>query len=417
MTVLDTMARGARSFRSAITVNGDTERLMPLDGASRSISLVGDRHATYEELYRTQPWVQAIVNRLARGIGRLPIKVYVNPDEPSERERVRKGALAELIQRPGERMGPNRLVQAIVSNVAIHGNHVLIKQRVRDGQPPSALLSHNALYWSARRDGGGNLWYVFSPGNGHPVVFRPDEVVHFRWWEGGAGTWAQSPLDALRTTLMTEDATQRHIIASFEHGARPSGIYTIKGALSQEAISRGREELTRIFGGVDNTAKLAVIAGEGEWVAMSHTIVDSDLVNLRKLTREECAAVYNMPPPVVGILDRATYSNISEQHIMEATDTMQPWTSMIAEEFHVQLISSEPLMAGEYMEFEFGALLTGDPTKQIEVLTKASGRPIFTANESRARLNMPPLDDPEADRLAPVPNASVTEDRGDDGGR
>lgn len=417
MTVLDSMIRGARSFAANVTVNGDPNRLMPLNGAGRAISLVGDRHATFEELYRTQPWVQVVVNRLARGIGRLPIKVFVNPDEPAERERVRDGALAELLARPGERSGPNRLIQSIVSNVAVHGNHVLIKRSRRPGVPPFELLSYNALYWSARRDGDGNLWYIFSPGTGQPLMFRPEEVIHFRWWEGGAGIWAQSPLEALRSTLISEDSTQRFIIASFENGARPSGIYSIKGNIDKDTIQRGREELHRIFGGVDNTAKLAVVAGDGEWSPLSHTIVDSDLINLRKLDREEVAAVYNVPPPVVGILDRATFSNISEQHLMEATDTMQPWTAMIQEELSIQLIAPEPLMAGQYVEFEFGALLAGDPTKQMEVLTKATGRPIFTPNEARARLNMPPLFDPEADQLAPVPNASVKGGASGDGSR
>lgn len=388
--------------------------MFPLDGASRGLTLVGDVHATYEELYRTQPWVQVVVNRLARSISRLPLKVFVNPDEPSERERVRDGELFDLLRRPEPRRGQNRLKLDIVSNVAIHGNHVLVKDRARTGLPPTALLSTSAKYWRARRDSSNQVWYVFSPGNGGPFHFRAEDVIHFRWWEGGNGLWANSPLDSLRTTLMNEDATQRHTIATFENGARPSGIYTTT-VEDDDLVKRQAENLKRIFGGPDNAAKLALIRGDVKWNPMSHTIVDSDLINLRKLDREEVAAVYNMPPPVIGILDRATYSNITEQHLMEAVDTIQPWTSMIQEEFSVQLIDGEPRMAGQYVEFEFGVLLQGDPMKQFDLLTKAVGGPILTADEARARLNMPPLNTPQSSTLAPPANASVKGDAGDDG--
>jgi phage portal protein BeeE len=53
--------------------------------------------------------------------------------------------------------------------------------------------------------------------------------------------------------------------------------------------------------------------------------VDGELIELRKLNREEACAVYDMPPPMVQILDRATFSNIDEQHQMLYVDTLGPW--------------------------------------------------------------------------------------------
>lgn len=410
MTIVQTMVKGVRGFGANVTINGDTERLMPLNGAGRGLDLVGNKSATYEELYRTQVWVHAVVNRLARSIGRLPLKVYVNPDEPAARERVREGPLAELLRRPGSRMGPGRLKQEIVANGAIHGNCVLVKDRPRAGRPVTGLIPSSFAYWDVRGDAAGETWYIFSPGNRPPIVFRPEEVVHFRWWAGGSGLRAASSLEALRTTLMTEDATQRMTIASFENGARPEGAFSVDGEVKPEQMERARAELQQIYGGVDNAFKIAMLDHGAKWISMSHTLVDSELINLRKLTREEVAAAYNIPPPVIGILDRATFSNISEQHLMEYMDTIQPWTTMIEEDFAVQLIDLEPTMTGQYAEFDFNAVLAGDPVRRIEVLTKAIGGPFMTANEGRATQNLPPLPDEQAKRLAPPANASVKGD-------
>jgi HK97 family phage portal protein len=381
-------------------------------GCSR---LVGDHSATYEELYRTQVWIHTIVNRLARGIARLPLKVYVNPDEPGERQRVRGGSLADLLGRPGERMGTNEFLQTIISNVAVHGNAVVVKRRPQIGVPPVELMPSSFAYWEIRQGkGDGETWYVFNAGHGPTFWFRPDEVLHFRWWAPG-GLRAPSPIEALRTTLMVEDATQRLTIAAFENGNRPEGAFSIETGATREDIELQREQLRQVYGGVDNAFKLAILTNGAKWLPMSHNMVDSELINLRKLAREEVAAVYNMPPPVVGILDRATFSNITEQHLMEAQDTMQPWTAMIEEVFAVQLIASEPVMEGQYAEFDYGAMLAGDPVKQTDTLVKAAGGPFMTPNEARALRNLPPKDDPEADKLRPAPNASLKGEPGDRG--
>lgn len=409
MTIAATIIRGARSaYRAAVTLDGREVggRLFPLDGMSRGITLVGNQHATYEELYRTQIWVHTVVNRLARSIARLPLKVYVNPDEPGERERVREGALAELLERPGPRLGINELKQEIVSNVAIHGNCVLVKRRPRPGAPVTELIPSSYAYWRPTRGQDGEVTYWFR-GHGAAIPFRPEEVIHFHWWKPGNGLEAPSPLEALRTTLMVEDAAQRLAIAAFENGNRPEGAFSIEGHIDKARLAELRERLQEVYGGVDNAFKLAILTHGAKWLPMSHNMVDSELINLRKLSREEVAAAYNVPPPVIGILDRATFSNITEQHLMEYMDTIQPWGAMIEEAFAVQLIADEPLMVGQYAEFDYGGVLAGDPVKQVEVLTKAVGGPIFTPDEARARLNMPPLNTPQSSTLAPPANASI----------
>lgn len=415
-TILETMGRGIRA--AAGIQNGKTvgKRMYPIDGyTSRSLDLVGNRSATYEELYRTQVWVQVVVNRLARSIARLPLKVYINPDEPSERERVRDGFLADLLSHPGGRgpnrlrmLGPGRLKQEIVANVAIHGNCVLVKGRAQPGAPVSWLVPSSFAYWDIATDTAGNIWYWYCPSDSTRIPFRPEEVVHFMWWAGGRGLKAASPLESLRTTLAAEDATQRHIIASFENGARPIGAFSIDGQVNDPVvIERLQAQLQKNYAGVDNHFKIMLLEGGTKWMPMQHTLVENDALNLRKLTREEVAAAYNLPPPVIGILERATFSNITEQHLMEYQDTVQPWTSMIEETLATQLIEDEPLMQGQYAEFDFGAVLAGDPVKQTNVLTRAVGGPFMTPNEARGKMNLPPIDDEQADSLRPPANASL----------
>jgi phage portal protein BeeE len=52
------------------------------------------------------------------------------------------------------------------------------------------------------------------------------------------------------------------------------------------------------------------------------TAEEAQYIETRKLNREEVCAAYDMPPPVVHILDRATFSNITEQMRSMYRDTM-----------------------------------------------------------------------------------------------
>ena len=52
------------------------------------------------------------------------------------------------------------------------------------------------------------------------------------------------------------------------------------------------------------------------------TAEEAQYIETRKLNREEVCAAYDVPPPVVHILDRATFSNITEQMRSMYRDTM-----------------------------------------------------------------------------------------------
>jgi hypothetical protein len=127
----------------------------------------------------------------------------------------------------------------------------------------------------------------------------------------------------------------------------------------------------------------------------------SEFTEARKLTREEVAAAYHIPAPMVGILDHATFSNIREQHKELYADCLGPWTVMVEEELDRQLLPECDDTEGIYNEFNIAEKLKGSFEEQANAIRILVGRPIMTANEGRARLNLPSVkDDPTADQLA-----------------
>jgi HK97 family phage portal protein len=114
-------------------------------------------------------------------------------------------------------------------------------------------------------------------------------VLHFKWWGTGNDLAAFSPMEPLRRTLMVEDAAQC-LTASYENGARPSGVLVTDQQLKPDSTKRLQEQTASLYGGVDNAFKLAVQEGGLDWKPMSHSLVDAQVVDTRRLTRERRVA-------------------------------------------------------------------------------------------------------------------------------
>jgi hypothetical protein len=130
-----------------------------------------------------------------------------------------------------------------------------------------------------------------------------------------------------------------------------------------------------------------------EFVPAAMTAEQLQYVESRKLSREEAAAAYFIPPPMVGILEHATFSNITEQHKMLYADCLGPWLTQITEELDLQLLRDYPANSdGLYYEFNLREKLKGAFTEELQSLVLAVGGPVMLQNEARSRMNLPAVE-------------------------
>lgn len=363
------------------------------------VPLIGrDRYASYATLYATQPWLYAVVNKMARGIARLPLKTY-RYLPGGDRERLRTLGLAALLSAPHPNGSRYSLVEHIVGEVALYGNALLVPVRAEGAPLASAPVELWPASWRHITVEGDDqpMFYTYSGPRGD-ITFTADEVVHFRYWNPGSSLIGISPVEPLRQTLANEDAASRYSAALFENAARPSGIVTTDKRIQPEHRKALREELQQLYGGVDRAFRVAVIDGGLDWKSIGMTARDAGMEALRKLDREEVAAVYDVPPPLVGILDHATFSNVSEQHRMLYMDTYGPWMTMVEETLQSQLVSRISDWSNVYVEFDVAEVMRGSITERANAY--AVFRHVYTLNELRAMENLPAIDSAMADTVA-----------------
>lgn len=380
-------------------------------GGAGALSLVGDGlTVSYARLYRTQLWVAIAVNKLMRQVSRLPLKAYRRT--PDGRERIRTGRLAELLERPFPMGGPTHLKQAIILPALVHGNAALRKARQTAGGPPVRL---EPLAWSQMRvhgDEGAPVEMWETTQSGQPRYIDPADVVHVAW-RGIDGPIGISPLQQLAVTIRIEDAAQRYQQALFANGARtPSAITADKEFLGldrderQELMRNLRADVTELYAGPENAGRPALLPPGLEWKPIGQTAVEAELIDQRKITREEVAACYDVSPPLIGLLERSTFNNITELHRMLYVTVLGPWLDLIEDSIKAQLIDFEPVFRGDvWVEFDLSEVLKGDTLQRAQALALQIGYGVLTIDEAREIENRPRFGLPETSRpLYPANN-------------
>lgn len=368
----------------------------------------------YGRLYESQPWVFVAVNKLVRQIARLPLKVYEEGSQSGEKKRVRSGRLYDAISKPAPGCGPVDLKQWLVFDLLVQGNSGLKKRRPSAGAPPVGFEPRDwrDVDWKdVDEDGFIDVWYGRGTGRDREVI-RPENFVHLHWHSTKDGVGV-SPLRPLATTLRVELAAQLYQESLFKNSARPSGAVKMPQGvvLDKDVRDEIRADINRLYAGPMNAGRPVLLPGGLEWVAMALNADEASLIDQRKLNREEVAAAYDMPPPLIGILDHATFSNITELHQMLYTTVLGPPLVLVEEIFKVQVIDGEPAFEGQWVEFDLKEVLRGDPIKEAAALKLAVQAGLLTINEARDILNLPRIDHPDADRpMVPTNNMSFIGD-------
>jgi HK97 family phage portal protein len=357
-----------------------------------SLRLYDQYSYDYATMYRTQPNVRTCVDFLARNIAQLGLHVFRRVSD-TDRVRLTDHPLAVVLGQPLPaefKVTYYRLVEALVSDLGVYFNAYWLK--VRSEGTPAGLLRIPPPYVVI---GGGLVptGYKITVG-GKIIAVAPEGIVHFRGYNPENPISGLSPLETLRRILAEEAAAGDYREHFWRNAARMGGVIERPPNApewSEPARARFKQEFEALYSGTEASGKTAILEEGMTWRPGSFNPQESEYLAGRKLTREECARAYHIPLPMVGILDNATFSNIREQHKNLYQDSLGPWLAMIEQDIMLQLLPEFGDTEGVYCEFNIAEKLAGAFDEQVTALQAAVGRPWMTANEARARLNLPAL--------------------------
>lgn len=384
--------------------------------------------AAYSTLYKKQPSIATVIDKVANAAARLTLRVW---DEAEKGARVEDttSAYARLIASPCLQLAPVTFWRWVFSTYEIYGETFLYKQRsglttdgfgrtVNTGEVVNLLPMHPSRV-AVHRDEAGHVEYVFTLGVASTGILRApaEDVIPFLRFNPDDLMRGLSRLEPLNATLLNEDAIRRANASLWKRGARPSAVITHPGELSAPAQDRLKARFDAVHGGVDNMAGTVVLEEGMTLVPLQLNAEDMQYIESRKLNMQEACMVYDVPPPVVHILDHATFSNITEQMRSMYRDTMTPRLEDVESVLDFHLRPEFP-GAGR-AEFDMSEVLRGDFETRADKAVSLRQAGLITGNEGRGMIGESRSDDPEMDKIyanaavvplgAPAERVSITE--------
>lgn len=236
----------------------------------------------------------------------------------------------------------------------------------------------------------GRLRYKHSPAGGGGVeILLAEEVLHVRGPSRDAMT-GMSPIQIARGAMalaLTQEVTAQ---AMFDNAMRPSGALVYPNELKDAPRARLRDDLKKRFEGAPNAGRVLLLDGGAKFERMSMTSEDAEFLDARKLSNEDVARIFGMPPTTVGITDKATYSNTEQEARALVQNAIGPLAARVEGAMKRCLLTD----AGRrtlYVEHDLAGILRGDMQARFEAYRIGREIGVYSANDVRKKENEPPI--------------------------
>ncbi len=351
------------------------------------------------------PTAWACVRNIAEDVAKLPFRL-MRPRAGGGRDPITKHWLYALLAvRPNDWQTPFEWREMVMGHLQLRGNaYNLIED---DGQGGiAALVPRHPDRMRMELLDNGSFRYRYTDQFGNQVIYRRDQIWHLRGF-GGDGFMGYSVIETHRQHLGEALSAQEFAARFFENDAKPSGgwiEYPGKFA-DKDKRSAFRDSWQEAQRGA-NRGKVAVLENGMKFHEIGMTNRDSQYLETRAAGAVATCAIFRMPPHKVGILDRATFSNIEQQNIEYAVDTVCSHTSRICSSLRTLLGDEDAELEPE---FDYRMLMRGDAKSRADAASVLINCGAITRNEARddeGRNPLPGLSKP----LRPLNTVEIGED-------
>jgi len=240
--------------------------------------------------------------------------------------------------------------------------------------------------------GGRRVYSSWDDDEGRMLAIPPEDMLHIRAL-GRDGRIGISPIMQNAEAIGLGLSAQRYGKQFFDGGGQPTGLLTAKGDLSKDSWERLKEfwkkAVVRLMSS-DN--KTLLLPADLDFKKLSIEPEAAQFIESRKLSRSEIAGLFNVPAHMINDLDKATFSNISEQAIQFVRHTIMPWVQNWEQELNRRIFTRSERAAGYYIKLNLGGLLRGTAKERAEFYHYAITDGWMTRNEVRLFEDMNPVD-------------------------
>ena len=326
--------------------------------------------------------VFACVRLLADTIASMPWYVYKR-DKDNIPSRIYP--TPQVIRQPCADIDVFQWKWMVVAGLALRGNSFhLVTGRDSLGYPTGLLPVHPDLVFLERRV---NVLEWFNP------IYRVlgerverEDIIHIRRFTLPGQPYGISPITQAARAIGINLAADEYGYRYFRDSASPSGILRTDETMTDDEVQQVQAEWMSSHGGHRYPA---VLTGGFDFKPIAITPEESQFLAARGYQVSDIARFYGVPPHLIGDQEKATSwgTGIESMNLGFLTYTLMGWMTCI------ESTISNFLPRGQVVKFDPSGLLRGDFKTQTEAIKTAREAGLLSANEGRAKMDLPPVDD------------------------
>lgn len=344
--------------------------------------------------------VQAYANTIAQCPGDHWRATYDSSGKPDGgREKVTNSALSRILRNPNHYQSRSDFILMMVRNLYLDGNSYHLAER-NARYEASALHPFDPKQSKAVVGNDQAIFYELAgnnvlEGTGYQrnsslkFVVPQRDVMHVKLATEGED-WLKGipPLKHAWDAIVAQRLIARQLINLFANGGRPSGVIHTDLNLTATQITELRARLNESWKSVDDLAGGPPILTNGlKFQNVGLSSKEQDLASALKLTQDEIFMVYGVPPAILGMTDRSSFSSTEA--------LMQFWLSggLGFAINHIEVAFDKFFgLAGwpdEYVELDTRALLRAAQKDRVEALVRGVQGGLFSPDEARNAEDLP----------------------------
>lgn len=363
---------------------------------------------------RQVPVVRNALKVLADSIAGLEHGVF-RRESRARIERLDEHPVAALLLDPNPEQTGFEFIYQVVDDLAAHGDFFARKIFDESGEvialrrldPSQGRMTVEEMPDGSKRFRAKDRW-------GSETVFLSWEVWHIPLPPMQDGIKGTSPiLEDGREAVAVAIALQRYANILFTNDATPPYVFATDSHFADEASRKNMIAALHRWMGGRNRHKPAVTEYGLKPHRMGLTAEEAQFLETRKELWLDLARLWRVPPHKVGILDRATFSNIEHQALEFVVDTLRPFLELIERSVTKHLIGQP----GVFFEFSVDSLLRGDLKARYEAYALGRQWGFLSVNDILAAEKRNPIG-PAGDRymeplnMVPVGTGAEQRDAG-----
>lgn len=363
--------------------------------------------------YREQPWLRAIVQRIAQDVASVPLRLLA-PNRPAASGLVSRasGASGDIRRKmldDGLQTGQLKVVEEHPFLTLLNTMNPALRAVGSMSVTQSYLDLKGEAFWVLERNGAGQAIEAW-PVPPHWVSETPSSIRNtYRMSAYGWNKevpqedvlWLKIPDlenpyargsgigESLADEIDVDEFAAKHVRDWFFNGGRPSGFVSLQGA-GEDEVARFEERWKSRYQGLGRAHQIHFTNAQIGYEDLSHTFRDQELLQLRQYQSDLMRQTFGVPPEILGIIQNSNRATIDSSYYLYSRGVLVPRLvvlcdalQQLAAEYDDKLIVDFLSPVPEDLEFKKTAMVAL-PTN-------------YTVNEHRALAGHLPL--PSGDEL------------------